>query len=242
MAGTTLLVGAPVAAAVSLHRLGSVPWLVVDWSDLAGWIGGATLEEALASILRLVALAGSYWLAGSTLLYVVALFTRVPRLVEIAGSVTLPAVRRMADGLVISGLALSSLAAPMIAGSSETGGNPRPIVMVLPPQHVDPEMPPPAAAAPTTLTLQPHGRVHPPAPMTHQTESTTQRVVVEGDNLWTLAERRLAEVLGRSPTDAETTPYWRRVVEVNTSRIESRDPDLIHPGEVILLPAVDGAG
>nr|MBO2498495.1 hypothetical protein [Acidimicrobiia bacterium] len=61
-------------------------------------------------------------------------------------------------------------------------------------------------------------------------------VVEPGDNLWVIAERRLADVLGRPPRDSETAPYWMRVVEENRGRIRSGDPDLIFPGEEIVLP------
>lgn len=55
-----------------------------------------------------------------------------------------------------------------------------------------------------------------------------------GDHLWRLAERRLALVLGRAPTDDEVAPYWRRIVEANPQLI---DPDLLFPGDVVTLPA-----
>ena len=59
-------------------------------------------------------------------------------------------------------------------------------------------------------------------------------VVVEGDHLWKISERRLAQ----SSPDAEIGPYWREVVEVNTPHLKSGDPDLIYPGEVVDLPAI----
>jgi nucleoid-associated protein YgaU len=71
-----------------------------------------------------------------------------------------------------------------------------------------------------------------------QRDEAVKVIIASGDNMWTLAESRLHEVLGRPPADAETGPYWRRVVQVNRDRIRSGDPDLIFPGEVLILPPV----
>jgi nucleoid-associated protein YgaU len=61
-------------------------------------------------------------------------------------------------------------------------------------------------------------------------------VVKPGDHMWSLAKARLRDSLGRLPTDAEISPYWRRVIEANQARIRSGDADLIFPGEVLILP------
>lgn len=59
-------------------------------------------------------------------------------------------------------------------------------------------------------------------------------VVEKGDHLWKISARHL----GDEATDADIAPYWRQVVEVNTPRLRSGDPDLIFPGEVVELPAI----
>jgi hypothetical protein len=66
--------------------------------------------------------------------------------------------------------------------------------------------------------------------------------VVEGDNLWTIAKRRLKEAPGagaREPTDREVADYWAQVKKVNRDELPSGDPDVIAPGDKILLPPVD---
>lgn len=55
-----------------------------------------------------------------------------------------------------------------------------------------------------------------------------------GDNLWDIAEQRMEADLQRSPSTSETATYWSRVVAANQPM---RDPDLIHVGQVIELPA-----
>jgi nucleoid-associated protein YgaU len=70
-----------------------------------------------------------------------------------------------------------------------------------------------------------------------------QWVVQRGDHLWSIAESHLSEVLGRAPTDAEITPYWRLVVEHNRPRLSNpSEPDLIFVGEVYELPPVPQLG
>jgi DNA-binding SARP family transcriptional activator len=69
--------------------------------------------------------------------------------------------------------------------------------------------------------------------------ATGEVTVAAGDNFWTLAQRRLSEVWGRPPTDDETRPYWREMVELNRPRLAlPGDPDLIYPGQVFVTPAV----
>lgn len=72
-----------------------------------------------------------------------------------------------------------------------------------------------------------------PPPAAETTAGPDSVVVVEGDHLWKISERRL----GPSSPDKLIAPYWREVIEVNTPRLRSGDPDLIYPGEVVELPA-----
>jgi nucleoid-associated protein YgaU len=72
--------------------------------------------------------------------------------------------------------------------------------------------------------------------------AATTVVVVRGDHLWRISERHLDAVLGRTAADAEVSPYWRRVIEVNRDGLRSGDPDLIYPGEVVTLPEAEVSG
>jgi nucleoid-associated protein YgaU len=65
--------------------------------------------------------------------------------------------------------------------------------------------------------------------------------VAPGDNLWTIARDRLAEVTGRPAAELgerEVARYWLQVVDANRATLRSGDPDLIFPGETIKLPPV----
>lgn len=64
--------------------------------------------------------------------------------------------------------------------------------------------------------------------------------VVAGESLWSIASDALGEALGRVPTDAEVVGYWQRVIEGNRAGLANPDdPDLIFPGDEIVLPPLD---
>ena len=64
-------------------------------------------------------------------------------------------------------------------------------------------------------------------------------VVIEGDNLWSISEGHLVVEFDRAVDDGEVSPYWRRVIATNSGDLRSGNPDLIYPGEVVVLPATD---
>ncbi len=67
----------------------------------------------------------------------------------------------------------------------------------------------------------------------------TSHTVRSGESLWRIASHRLEAAIDRPPTDAEIVPYWREVIELNRDRLPDRDdPDLILPGQELLLPPV----
>lgn len=84
--------------------------------------------------------------------------------------------------------------------------------------------PSPTAPAPTAPTAAP-----PPSP-------TETYVVKRGDCLWSIAARHLP---GR-PTNAAIDTAWRRLYAINRAAV-GPDPNLIHPGLVLEVPAFDAA-
>jgi nucleoid-associated protein YgaU len=88
-----------------------------------------------------------------------------------------------------------------------------------------------AGAAPAHETRIPIGPSAPIEPV-----SLDQVVVARGDHLWKISERHIDAT---SP-GLGVAPYWLEVIDLNRPGLRSGDPDLIYPGEVIVLPEVSG--
>jgi Tfp pilus assembly protein FimV len=102
--------------------------------------------------------------------------------------------------------------------------------------------PPPTTAPLRTPTAQPPVvplvPPAPPAPLPTPTSGATH-TVTPGEHLWSIAAGQVATATGRPPADlapADVAPYWLRVVEINRPRLDSRNPNLVYPGEVVELP------
>jgi hypothetical protein len=262
---TIAAIALPIVAVVALHRLGSLDWLRIDFGDLDGWARRSRIEDAFAAVLRYIALGGAYWLAVSSVLYLLARLSGVSRLIDATALLTLPAVRRITDRLVVGTLAISAMAGPAIAISgqwSDRAPAADPIATRLGAERapntdtvidlstideqdlerLTPPMPPSAdrrfEASPRSdskaLESDPSDPAT-PLSITIRAAADLEVVVTEGDHLWGLAERRVSALLGRPAADHEIAPYWRQVISSNPE-IRSGDPDVIYPGEVIVLP------
>jgi hypothetical protein len=230
LAGWMMFVAASIGG---LHRLGNAfPLeLVLD--------PGGPLEPTLAAVLRLAGLAVGYWLAVSTVLYLIGRAARLPGAIRAVGWATIGPVRRLIDG-VVAGAVMLSVGLPASA-MTEPGYIPVPAG-----DPIETEAPVPGSFLPGTLFLPtqqiPVPEVGDPESVTPQTtvpNEPTEVVVQPGDHMWSLAEQRLSHFLGREASDTEVAPYWLRFVAMNLTRINSGDPDLIFPGETLLLPAID---
>lgn len=263
----TVTVGA--LAIFGLHRVTArVP---IDWSDPISWLNRSPIEDVLTEIIRLVALGLAYWFVLSTVLYFLAVISRMPGAIRAVEWATLPAMRSITRRVAAVTLA-TSMAAPaamLLAppapepatspisadASSELSipfGSPdqQPLVrmtddgVVVPPGYRQPSEPvyEPTVGTPETSASSPPENID-----TSSSDSADSSVreasmytVVDGDNLWTIAKRHLTELAGTPPTDAELVPYWVEVIDLNLPNLTSGDADMIYPGEVIELPAVEG--
>jgi LysM repeat protein len=95
-----------------------------------------------------------------------------------------------------------------------------------------------AEANPTVNDELPVGTVLVIPGTTSSSQSEAQRVTTDavvtvrnGDHFWKISEEVLSEAYGRPATDAEITPYWRDVVELNRDDVPSGNVNLIHTGE-----------
>lgn len=209
-------------------------------------LAGSSLEVALGSAARLAGLAIAYWLLASTVLYSLASLARLPRALRAISSLTWRPLRRLIDGGLASSVAIA-IALPAHA-TVAPGYVPVP-ASDPPPETTSTNLtiettigtPTTAVISPPIdilyLPIEPAAVPVPVATDDRGTVETEHVVVMPGDNMWLLAERRLRDVLGREAGDHEVAPYWLAVIGANRDRIRSGDPDLIFPGEVLVLPA-----
>jgi hypothetical protein len=109
------------------------------------------------------------------------------------------------------------------------------------PRSTTPPAPPPSTTGPPS-----GGGNQAPAPAPQpappgQSQPSGSHRVVQGDNLWTISRDHIAAVTNRRSSDLsdhEIATYWLRVIAVNRSALRSGNPDLIFPGELIMLPPV----
>lgn len=237
-AGAGWLLGFALAGA-GLVRLGRLDWLRVEWSDPVAWLRVADTEVVVAALARLAGLATVGWVLTSTLLYALVrmLGWRPSRLQWLS----VGPIRRAVDTVVAGSLVVSTMAP---AGALiDPGTLPPPSTM--PVESIDPAyVPTPAgsgeASSPTTSLKGESPQEAVAAPETLEDVAPPGAVTVQrGDSFWLLAARHLESVWGRSPTDAEIASYWIQVVEANREHIRSGHPDLIFPGEVVVLPLLE---
>ena len=70
-----------------------------------------------------------------------------------------------------------------------------------------------------------------------QVAAKEEVTVKEGDHFWAIADHALTQAWGRSPADAELTPYWLELVKLNKDRLlPPEDPNLIYPEQRFVLP------
>lgn len=229
------------AAAVRVAALGAAWWLLLTWvvyatavlalrrpavrlSRVTPRVVRRLTEGALAVALTTGGLAGpaAAGLASSGSAATVALAVAPP-----GGAPT-------AEG------ALSELPPGEAPGQVPPGQVPPPPGLRPPPSPADAHAP--AGNAPTPRARPtPPGPAAPPATAAGPA-SPGEHTVVRGDCLWHVAAETVAAAAGLDPAavaDHEVAPYWLRLVEANRGRLRSGDPDLIYPGERLLLPPLE---
>lgn len=235
-----------VATLVALVAIGHRSELAVPAGHLDSWLRDGEPATVVVALLRWIALGVVVWLLASTLLYLAAAVSHAPAVIRAVQWSTLPAIRRTIDAACAVSVVTSVVLAPA-AASAARANDPPAVSLVrdgrglrqLPPDTTAPTSSPPAAPLAPTATRAPA-----PPPTTAPAvapEPSHEIVIVAGDNLWELAARHLAALGGRirsEVTDAEIAPYWVRVCDENRAQLQSGDPNLIVPGERVVLPPI----
>lgn len=214
--------GSAAVLAATAARLPSVPWRSPE--RLVAWADRQSPALTAVALLHSIATALAVLTAALGMLHLLAAVAP-GRAGWLAAEVTrrlTPAFVRIGLGLSVAGVA-AALPGAAVA-SAETAQ-----------QTPDPTRTPTDPATVTMTHLGPGAETQAPAaPL-----AAARWIVAPGEHLWGIAEETLADDLGRSPTDAEIAPYWLRVIEANRDRlVHPDDPDLILPGQELVLPPV----
>jgi hypothetical protein len=246
LAGTIVL---EVVALLALVVAGRRSELAVPVDHLGRWLRAGDAATVVVALLRWIALLGAAWMLVSTLLYLAATLCRAPAAVRAIGWSTVPAVRRVVDAACAVTVATSVVLAPTAAHATRAShGTDPPSVSVVRDGRGIAQLPADTTSAPTTTSTpaaSPAPATPPtpePAPAAVDPPAARSTVTVApGDNLWVLAAREIARVTGRAPDvvpDDEVAPYWVLLCDTNRARLASGDPNLVFPGEQVVLPPV----
>ncbi|HWH35534.1 MAG TPA: hypothetical protein VNT56_09495 [Acidimicrobiales bacterium] len=228
-----------------------------DPGSWASWAAARSPVEAAFAVLALVVVVLAWYLLMVTSLGALARLWGARRLVRVVDVLTLPVVRRSLHaaagvtlvGSTVAGVAGARVEPPLVTiaavAGDEAGADDDedpPVMRALPEDAPTGEGGPALAPGPTG---------EPPAVPTSQGTGTAGAgwEVRAGDHLWSLAERALGQAAGAGdatgppPGEAEVARYWLRLIEANTDRLaDPTNPDLIFPGQVLVLPPVGDGG
>ena len=249
--GLAILMMTTAALITGLHLLGGNPDFRIEWADPVEWVGGADAEQAAIALLRYTGLVVGYWIVGSTAAYALANHRRLVG--RVAARVALPGVRRMVDRALATALVASIATGPLqpvladeqppapIVFDINSDGVPVPLIrfaddtVVADPPVVTPTEQPVAVSPPA---VQPGSPALVAAPAAAPIAATSY-TVVSGDNLWLIAAEQVGAEVENQPPTAAVSGYWRRLIDANRTTLRSGDPNLIYPGEIILLPRIE---
>ncbi len=235
---TLLALAVEAAAVVGLGALGARREFAVPFAHVDDWLRVTPPADALAAVLRWVALLGAGWLCLGTVLYVFAAATRLPGAVRAVRWAALPQVRRAVD----TAFAVTVVAGAAFAPAAASAADAPPTTAVRDGRSGGlASLPAAPGPEPTPAPPQPAPAEARPAPLPEPPRAATVVVIAPGDNLWEVAARQLATTTGRSRADvgdAEIAPAWVALCDRNRATLASGDPNLVYPGEVVVLPPV----
>ncbi|VEG29935.1 LysM peptidoglycan-binding domain-containing protein [Actinomyces howellii] len=223
-----LTVALAVGTAAGVHGLLETP---------LAWWGPSQLTTCLATLGASAGALGAAWHLLSALLALAATPVRGAREGSAAQEILwrwgAPAVRRVTAGALVAGLTASpALAADSDPGTDDLGW--RPTTSQETPAAEAPADDPggsdPAAGEDEAGTSGDD-------PSRGGSPSPSEHVVTAGESLWSIT----ADALGPGAQDAAIAEAWPQVYAANTPVVGS-DPDLIHPGTPLTMPALEDDG
>lgn len=235
-----------VAVIVGFGALGSSGALqtpaLTDPGAWGEWAGRREPLTVVFAVLRLLVIGIAWYLLGVTIVGTLARLFRWGRLVTLADLLTVPSVRHLLQGALGVGLATAALASVQGPAAEAPGQQPT-IATVQLAQARDAAVLDGGtevasirslADGTTVATMRAVGAEAPGA----SAPAATMWQAQPGEHFWSMAEQVLEASWGRAPTDAEVTPYWEHMVELNRGRLaDPGNPDLVYPGQEFEVPA-----
>lgn len=241
--------------AVEETRFAPPPPNPAGWSR---WASGRDVLDATAGVSRVLATVALGYLLFASVAHLLALAWGPAGLRRITARLSPAPVAALAATAVLGGSPLAAAMGspgPHTGGDDDPGGIPAPVMRV-----IDDDAPGTATTTPTTTPtttstttsttmatdtpVTEAGReaaTSPPPPQAPGGSTSGVQAldytVTPGDNLWSIAHRRVRIGLGREPTEAEIRGYWLALIELNVPRmVEPGNPDLLLPGQELRLP------
>lgn len=237
--------------------------LDIDWGDVGFWIRATPPERVLIAVMRVVAIALVCWLLVASLACLVAQASGIPALVRRVDWFTPALVRdRVKMAVAVGAVAVVATATPIrsvVSNSHRLQGSevvrdvsddaidqpwwplrpdPVPEASTMSPKMSESEFATPESGGPAGES--------PPAAQTRndpveapQPKHADEYVVSAGDSFWKIAEDHVAAYHSRharAGAPSEVAVYWKLLVETNRERLRSGDPNLIYPGERLVVP------
>lgn len=206
----------------------AVPVGTPPWPPSAEWISRVGAADAFVAVVRTAAVAVGVHLVAATLLCRGLHALRQARLAA-AVAATLPRALRP--------LAVGALAAVTPLSVAHAAIEPQPAALPAP-EAPDPALEPSSPHDVATIVVL-------PTPLVVLAASAQPQLwtVAPGDHFWSIAEQVLADAGNESPSESETGRYWALLVDANRARLViPGEPDVLWPGQELVLPPVDGQG
>lgn len=234
-----------------------------SWLPPPGRILTADPEEAIYGAVWLLTAAVTAWVGLTTVLSFLAYVTRIPVAVRATRWMTIAPIRHLSRRAAALVLAVGSLSISTPVGAAHAPPVPYAVTVEHPGATFDAVVGTVLRASPTGATVpvpmattnpdRDHPLSSPPdtggvmVPVPHLADgaldafrdhgdASVTYTVQRGDHLWSITAGYLAAHLGRTAGAEEIAPLWRQVIEMNRDLIGSGDPNLIFPGEQIVLP------
>lgn len=234
---TTAFLGAVALVALPLAELPRRGTDLVDWWNTVG------TADAAITLLRATAVAFCAYTTVVATLVAVASRLRRPTLHRLGITLALPALRSR----LVAGTAVAVLAVPGTATAQD------PPIVLTDRGSIDttPASAPTSDHDPILLTeLGPVVDEPVPTPAGDHDHDTTRDgfrptpaaepvpdswLVEAGDHLWAIAEH-MVRGADTEASESAVVRYWLRLIDLNRGTL-GNNPDLIHPGQVLVLPA-----